>query len=212
MSFFSRFSRPSALVITFLSLQVLIAVRNWVTDYWLFYWYCDFAPLGFAVLFYWRNVQAVKGLMYIGLIGQTLYLISFVSILIFGVPFAGFDLPVMTQPIDTTISFIMHLSTAIAFVATWHEKPEPRSLAYAMAILIVMYGSVLLFTTPNADVSYNYNYIYSGALQFMPFYTTLWVPFAFLLVVLPTYGLDKLLFAARTYHQPKIRFTHLHAH
>lgn len=184
-----------ALVLGFVLLELLIVVRNWVTDYWVFYWFCDFAPLVFALCLWKRNIQAAKGLMYIGFFGQLIYNISFLSILFSGVPFLGFEIPVTTQPIDSTITFIMHLSAFVVFIITMAHEPRLVSLTYAFEFLIIIYLAVLFFTSPNDSIGFNYNYIYSAsALSFIPHYTAFWVPLAFIAVVIPTYLFDRCVF------------------
>ncbi len=188
----------------FFLLELMILVRNALTGYWTFYWYCDFAPLFFGIFFLLRQYAAAKGLMYIGILGQITYLISFATTAFFNVPFLGFIIPPTYTLFESIVTVIIHTSACIAFAATARVSPTPRSLTYSAAFLAGIYTAVRLTTEYATSVDYNFNYIYSTDIlaafpHLAPYYTALWIPIVFTVIVLPTYGIDNLIFFL--YHQ-----------
>lgn len=179
----------------FLFLQALVVIRNLLSDYPFYYWYCDFAPFAFAILFAAGSVQGVKGLLHIGLVGQVFYLSSFVWIQWFGRPLMGFNISLLPDPWYITMTLIMHASTIAALVITRSARPEPISLVYSLLFLSGMYLIVLILADPLTSVSENFNYIRSSQLfSKLPWYSSLWIPLAFFLVVFPTYLVERGLF------------------
>lgn len=173
-------------------LQGMIFWRNWQTDYWVFYWFCDSAPFLFSVLFFLGKYQMIKGLIHIGLLGQLLYIISFISAAFTGVPLFGFSVDFTIGIVNITITFLMHLSTPLATVATRRIVPNAQSLLASGIFLLGFYCIVLLFTNPESAMDWNFNYIYStGFTATIPYYTQLWIPIAFFFVALPTYIIER---------------------
>lgn len=188
--------------IFFLSLQVLVLVRNWVTDYWVFYWFCDFAPGLFALFFALGKTSWVKGLLNIGLLGQGLYLLSFASALLLRIPLFGFPIDLRSGAFNLTITFFMHCSALVAWYATREIKPNANTLAASAIILTLMYCAVLIGTEPETAMDWNFNYIYTSPLSpFIPHYTALWIAISFCIVVVPSHMLQCIWFDLT--HQPK---------
>lgn len=217
MTLYSRNTADRYIALGFFLLELVVLIRNWLTGYWVFYWFCDFAPLCLALCFAFQKHQAAKGLMYIGLLGQGAYTLSFFSTLLFNVPFLGFAIPVTQYPLESLASLVIHLSTFAAVVGTAHTRPTKQALMYSGVFLLGIYTIVRIFTTPETAIDYNFNYIYSfDALSafptIAPFYTTLWVPIVFIIIVLPTFWIDRMVFALR-HHLPQtpIRLTRQHA-
>ena len=174
--------------ILFLGLQVLAIVRNLSSDYFSFFWYCDFTPVLFALFFFIRNNQAIKGLLNIGLLAQLGFVILFLIKLFFGVSLFGFDTDFPLNFYYITITIVLHLSTLFVFILTYKIKPEKTSLIYSFVFLSLIYLTVIVFTSPSYVSSTNYNYIYHADIfPNVPHYTQLWTVLAFTLVVLPTY-------------------------
>ena len=67
-------------------------------------------------------------------------------------------------------------------------KTTRKALLYSLNSLIVIYLVTLLFTAPDKEV----NYVFSENLPLgIPYHTALWIPLAFILLVLPTYFIQK---------------------
>ncbi len=177
--------------ITFLSLQALIIARNFFTNYFVFYWFCDFAPAVFALFFLLNIPQGTKGMIHIIFVGQLLYTLSFISMVSVHTPLFGFPIDLETHAFNIFVTLAMHQSALLAMIATRHIRPTLASLNIAILILLAVYTAIRTFTEPSSAVDYNYNYIYSHpALNNAPFYTQWWIIIAFGIVVLPTYMLE----------------------
>ena len=193
-------------ILFFLSLQVLVLVRNWVTDYWVFYWFRDFASGLFALFFLFKTPSWIKGLLNIGLVGQILYLVSFSSAVLFHVPLFGFLIDLNSGALNISITFLMHCSTIVAWYATRDVKPETRALEASAGILIMIYTVVMIATEPATAIDWNFNYIYTSPIaSYIPYYTTLWVILAFCVVALPSHALQCLWYDMT--HKPPTRIT-----
>jgi len=185
------------LVLIFAAVQVLAIIRNYGTNLFSFYWYCDFAPGVLAVLFLCNNVQAIKGFLNIGLFAQIGYTVVILAKALFGVTLFNFvfDFPFTFQYVVPTI--IIHLAALLAFYATYTIRPTLHALIYSIIILCVMFGVVILFSHPMGDALTNFNFIFgSNMLSFIPYYSQLWVVLTFLLVVLPTHAFQHLAYRA----------------
>lgn len=175
------------LVTIFLLIQILVIVRNLQSDFFSFFWFCDFIPVILAFCFLLHKVQAVKGILNIGLFAQTGYIIVILAKIIFGTTLFNFvfDFPLTPQYVIPTI--IIHTSTLIAFWATYKIKPTNEALSYSFMLLFSVFIVVILFGDGNANITYNYNFIYnSNLLAGLPAYTELWIPLVFIFVAIPT--------------------------
>lgn len=174
--------------IFFMIIQILGIIRNLSTGYLSFFWYCDFTPGIFSILFFLKNDQAIKGLLNIGLFGQLAYAFILIYKLIFGVALFGFIFN-FSGFFDIFATLILHFSTLFVLLATYKIRPKEISLRYSFVFLILIYAAVLLFTVSDTSISGNYNFIYYSKTvsPYLQYYTQLWVLLAFTIVVLPTY-------------------------
>ena len=177
----------------FVFIQALVTVRNFQETFQNFFWFCDFASILLAFGFYFKNVQFVKAVIHIGLIPQVLFILgllvgSFTGIKIIAtVSLSGYGL------LYGSISILIHAATLLALYFTLKEKPETRSLLYSVYILTGMYLITILFT-PSQD-EFNYVFSHTSLIDIhIPFYLQLWIPIVFIVVVLPTYLLEKAIF------------------
>ncbi len=185
----------------FLLLQVLILARNFIIGYVDFYWFCDFAPAVFAAFFFCNAPQGIKGLIHIGLFGQLLYTVSFLSAAFFHIPLFGFPIDFTVDVFSISITFIMHQSAILALIATRRIRATTWSILYSAIILLTIYVSVLSLADPVLAMQENYNYIYSGdSLRFIPFYRQLWIGVAMCVAVLPAFACQKIPEAFRNLH------------
>lgn len=179
----------------FAGLEILAVIRNVSTHYFSFYWFCDFAPALYALCFLSRRAQAVKGLIYIGLLGQLGYIVVVVARLLLGKTLFGFTIDFPLTPAYLTPTIIVHMATLFALMATYKVRPKKSSLVYSLFFLTMIYATVLLFAPRGPEITENFNFIFHTSLfGGSPLYTKLWIPLAFVVVVLPTYGLDRLIF------------------
>ena len=181
--------------ILFLCLQILVVVRNVLSGYLSFFWYCDFTPIIFSILFFARKDQMIKGLLNIGLFAQLGYAIILIYKMMTGVALLGFVFD-FTGPFYMVSSLIIHLSTLVVFLTNYRVEPKKISLFYSLVFLSVIYFVVLMFTSPNNAISGDYNFIYySGLLSpHIKYYTSMWILLGFTVVTLPTYFFQVLIY------------------
>jgi len=180
------------LVICFLFIQIVAIVRNIFSDYYNFFWFCDFASLPLAIGFFMKKDDFVKSIINIGLIAQLIYISFFIYKLISGTS-ALETIPTVTNVFYTSSSILIHLSTPLALLFTYKTKPRIKTLFLSLMFLFGMYVVALFFTTPDKGI----NYILSSRTLIpfvVPHYTELWVMLAFLIVVLPTQLIQYLIY------------------
>ena len=175
------------IAIFFFFMQIIVVIRNLSTDYTVFFWFCDFAPGVYGVLFLLRKDDAVRGFVNIGLIPQIIFIFGIFYKLFFDVSLLGAatdSLPLSTFYVASTL--FIHTSSIIALIIVRKRKPSRKTLLYSLLFLIVMYFMTLGFTSPEGFV----NYVYAQGSLFdfdIPYYTYLWIPLTFIIVVLPTH-------------------------
>ncbi len=187
----------------FLLMALIIVVRDLVFyDAYNIIWFCDLVLFLFAVAFFMRNIQMVKGLINIGLIAQFIFISEIVMYVFFGVSLSSMPSTLLrTNPINIVLSIMIHLSsTNLALLLTYQRKTRRVSLLYSFLALLLLFVLSLAFT-PATD---NINYVFSSAFLFglaIPFYTILWPLLAFAIVVMPTYWFQKKLYLISKSHQ-----------
>lgn len=187
----SRMKRKYFLIGSFfVFMQIVALIRNYSENYFYFFWYCDFVPILLAVAFFLKNTDFVKGLINIGLIPQAIFLIDFVLTIITGSSPLSITRNLSALNIFFIISTLfIHLSVSLAFLFVHKEKTDKKALYYSFFSLVFIYIATLLFTPPAGIVNYVYhagNWL-SGFVDYIPYYTELWIVLTFVLVVLPTY-------------------------
>lgn len=178
----------------FALVQIMVILRNYFLGYFVLYWYCDFAPTIFAILFFFKANQAVKGYLNIGLIPQLIFLFGFFYKLVFDISLLGDVTNSLSTGLFYTLSTtISHLSTLLALILVIKTKPSKKSLLYSFIFLMLIYAITILFTSPQEYI----NYVYSSGnlVSFrIPYLTLIWIPLAFVFLVIPTYFLQHLLY------------------
>ena len=176
----------------FALIQLIAIVRNYTSDYFNFFWFCDFVPALFFLAFLAKDDEAVQGLVNIGLFPQIIYLV----LLVYSA-FAGLAPPGMSHQIGpwyVASSLVIHLSTLLALFATRKIKPSRKTLIYSLGALCLIYIVTLLKTSPQDSV----NYVYQPGTLNLPFlipdYTFFWIPIVFIICVLPTQLLQRLIY------------------
>ena len=185
--------------IFFTILQILVIIRNSWVDYLTFFWFCDFAPIFFALFFFLKNKQAIKGIINIGLIPQSAYLLGVIVFIAKNTQKIGLSAPNVEHNIlYILITILIHLSSILAIYATIEIKTTKKSLIYSLVFTIIIYIVTLLFTPPNDYINYVYNlgppifeYLYSLYRVFH------WIPMILIVFILPGYLIQKLIYYIR---------------
>jgi hypothetical protein len=192
--------------ILFLFIEFLAITRNLLESYIYFFWFCDFVPLLLAILFFFKKFQYIKAVINFGLIPQLIFLVNFLWIFLFGKDLFNL-IPNFSELsfLYLAITFFLHLPTFIALLFTFKIKPEKNTLYYSGIFLAGIYLLTLIFTSPTGDI----NYVYS-ALDFIkfsiPYYTFIWPVLAFLLLVLPTQGIQYVIYKLWKRKEPRRKF------
>lgn len=192
------------LALVFLALQMLVIVRNLQLDLFSFYWYCDFVPILLFFAFLTHNIQAIKGMLNVGLFAQIGYSVIVLFKVFFNITLFGFviDFPLTAQYIIPTL--LIHTATIIAFIVTYKVKPSRSALMYSLILLTGIYIVVMIFAEPDGSALRNYNFIFqSNLFSQLPYYTALWVILSFSLVAVPTQLFQYLIY--KIYENKKMR-------
>ncbi|MAF34906.1 hypothetical protein CMO91_03605 [Candidatus Woesearchaeota archaeon] len=177
--------------------QALILVRNSVFNDWgAFYWFCDSAALVFAIAVYYKNTDAIKGVLNVGLVAQIIWLVDFASGLtghfVLGVTeyaFSYLNTPWILVPL------LMHVATpAIMLWQTRKHKPNRKALAWSFGYLILLF--VLALAAPVEENASCVREICGLETIRLPAYTLLWPVYSFIIMVLPAHLLQWLAYLA----------------
>ena len=169
----------------FLLLGASVLIRNInFKKYHDFFWFCDLAPFLFALGFFLDNMQFVKAVVSVGLIGQIFAFFNVIPMRI--VEWNKNKINHKQFYILTDI--LIHLTTIIVFLLTINIAPNEDSLKYSLLILLFMFTSSLLFTPKKENVNTIYFFEINtshGSKRFrLPFHTYLWIVYAFLQTLL----------------------------
>lgn len=180
--------------IFFIALAILVIIRN-VTSKKneSFFWFCDIAPFLLAIGFFMHNNQLIKGLVNIGFISQLISLFSLSAAVFFGIDIVGFAEILKESKFAIIVSFLLHsVSTTLGLVLTYNIKPQPASLVYSLVVLLIMLVLTLTFTKPKSNINYVYHADFLGIK--LRNYSFFWITLCFVLVVLPTYLIQYLIY------------------
>lgn len=175
----------------FLALEIMAIIRNYISNYTNFLWFCDFAPLLFAVAFFLNHEQLKKALINIGLFAQIGYFIIFFynQGLFIDENVIGFG-----ETLFYVISgLVVHTSSLLALSLSYKSKPKIESLLHSFFIIMIMYVAIINFTAPENNI----NYIFSMNPEInldIPNYSRFWAGIVFFVAVLPAYFLQYALY------------------
>lgn len=168
----------------FLFIQLIVIIRNIASDYYNFFWFCDFIPLPLAIGFFLKKDNFIKSIINIGLLAQLVSVVLYLYKMFSGISTLEV-IPDTTTLFYAVSSIFIHLSNTFALIFTYKIKPTIKTLFYSVIFLFAMYLMALFFTTPEQGI--NYTLSYGPFIPWViPYYTELWVLFMFLLIVLPT--------------------------
>jgi len=148
----------------------------------LLFWVCNNFCLFLAYACWRRNAQMFKGISYVGLITQMLWVSDFVS------PLFGFNLSGIADYITdegltyaNDVSIALHMCIPlIVLLFSVRIRPEKSSLVYASVYACAVYGGTLLFTPVADDV----NCVFEGCRTSLgvPYSVVLWPVYASALI------------------------------
>ena len=174
----------------FLVMQFFVIIANYPFDNVnVFFWFCNHVPLLFAIAFFLKDVQVIKGIINVGFLGQLVWTIDFIVRLIFGINFLNitgylFETDSIFQWI--LVVFIHVFSTFVAFYFTYDKKPYMKSLLVSILYLILLYFFTYGFTPEEENI--NWVYMIGFGLEIThPLYVLFWPFITFIVVVLPTH-------------------------
>jgi hypothetical protein len=192
--------------IFFLILQLMLIYKyTHILAFSNMLWFCSHTPILFAIGFFMKNMNIIKSLICVGLIPQIIWIIDFVGKILFGTFIFGVtDYMFLNMTIFTfSVSVIEHfLSAPLALLLTYKYKTEKKVLVYALIYLIII---LFLSITLNAE-DYNYNLVRNIRI-FDEFtfkgYTIAWPLLAMILVVIPTYYMQKYVYKKTKHYKKK---------
>ena len=179
---------------TFLCIQMFIYIVNiGAYDFSFYYWYCNHIPILFSIAFFLKQYQLVKGLIHVGLIPQIMWVLDLTlywlfSFQLFGFTQYFFELESTLQIISTL--FIHIFSSSLAFLFTLNINPNKKSLYFAFGYVSILLLVTLTFT----QVEQNINCVHEicGLEELTPpLYTWLFPFLTFIIMILPSYYLQR---------------------
>lgn len=176
----------------FLIMQFFIFFGNYRTDrYDVFFWFCNHTPLFFAIAFFLRKDDFIKGLINVGFLAQFVWTLDFLSRILLGVHIFNITEYIFEDPngLWVLLPIGIHIfSTNLALYFTYKKKPKTYALFYSMIYVLFLYSTTLTFTV----VQNNINWVFKpeGLNMLIPYYTGLWPFIAFLLLVIPTHAIQ----------------------
>jgi len=184
--------RTPALFLVFLQVIIFVALIDDSATRPLLVWYCNNISLFLAIAFWWGDMQMVKGLSYVGILTQLLWITDFLAHLV------GFDLSNTANYIflggltfANDVSIVVHFT--IPLIVLWYTasiRPEPRSLLNAIGLIFILFIATLLLTSASDDV--NCVYLMCGQ-QHLPYRIYLW-PFYSCLLSIAAYAFHEALY------------------
>lgn len=186
-------SKSFLLGVFFLILQILVIVRNQNSNPEIFVWFCNHVLLILSIGCFTHNNHLLKGIINVGLIGQLVWSIDFLSKIIFGFHFFNVTNYVFTQPytFSTALTILIHMfATTIALYHTRKIQPTKKTLLYSISYLLILYIVTLLFTSPQNNI--NWVFEIGGTIKYQSiFYTIAYPIITIFLVILPTQYLQQ---------------------
>jgi hypothetical protein len=181
----------------YLFLQIIVLIENhYVYKYNIFFWFCDQAPILFSIGFFTRSKKFIKSIINFGLLVQFFWVSDFLLKILFHAKALGITNYLFEPQLGNfvIVPLLVHItSTNLALFITYKEKPTKKVLVYSAVYIVFLYALTLAYT----PVANNVNCVYEicGLPQFtFSYYTALWPVLAFLVVILPTQGIQYMLY------------------
>ncbi len=181
----------------FFILQFFIFFGNSRAEHYdVFFWFCNHTPLIFAFAFFLGKKDLIKGLVNVGFIAQFAWTLDLFFKLLFNTYIFGVCNYVFERSTGPWILIpigIHVFATNIAFLLTANVKPGKTTLYYSAVYLLILYCSSLVYTFPGENVNCIY-YLCGFPEMESVYYSALWIVIAFITVVLPTQGIQYLVY------------------
>lgn len=182
----------------FLALQIAILAallpHEWSRT--LLFWYCNNIAFFIAIAFFQGNIQMVKGLSYVGILAQLLWVADFTSHLL-GFDFSGIANYVFVQGLTFAngVSIVIHFAIPIlALLWTAGIRPRPISLFYSAIYVSGLYVATIAGTTPVDDI----NCVFNACTQYTSSYQIFLWPFCMTILAIGGYALHEGIYRAYT--------------
>ncbi len=147
-------------------------------------WSCNNFCILLAYACYKKNMQMLKGVSYLGLVSQIIWVADFNS------HFLGFNLSGVSDYIFTEgftypneVSVALHIIVPIAvLLMSFKVKPEIRSIVYASLYAIILYSVTILLGPQSEDI----NCVFTGCgnNQYLPYNIYVWPLYALISILL----------------------------
>jgi hypothetical protein len=168
----------------FLVVQIIITsalIFNPETRVYLV-WMCNNFSFFLAIACYLKKMQLVKGVSYVGLVAQLLWVFDFFSPY-FGVNLSSIADYVMLDGFTYTniVSVLVHVCIpVIVLLLSFRIRPEPRSLLYALPYVAFLFAITIAFTPVEQDVNCVFSACAAGdePLLQLPYHISLWPLYA----------------------------------
>lgn len=182
----------------FFLLQLLIVYYTSTSQLWHnLFWYCNHAPLLFALGFLIKDKNLVHGLINVGLIGQTVWLVDFLFEFVFGVALFSLASYIFTdeRPIFILlIPVVAHIfSTMLALYLIRKEEISRKSLIYSFGYIAVLFLITRIFTLRYLNVNCVYDLCIIPEMFEIPFYPMVWFIVTIIVVIIPSYYFQKII-------------------
>jgi len=182
--------------IYFLIIEILFIFKLMIDghrDFSGLVWICNISPAFFALAFFTKNKQFIKGIINLAFMPQILFVIVTIMYFSLGISIFAID-KCYINFLEGFTAFYMHLfSVSIAMFFTRKIAPLKKSIYYSMILFFFIFILTILFTSKET----NANYIYSttALLGFnIPFINIIWPILIFLGFVLPAYYFQKYIY------------------
>lgn len=183
--------------IWFLFLQIIIFIENYyVYEYNIILWFCDHAPLLFAIGFFFKNKDIIKSIINFGFLTQFIWIIDFIAKIFFNINALGITTYMFEGELGNfvIVPLLIHIfSTNLALIFTYKNKPTKKALIYSAIYIIIIYILTLSFTPLNENVNCIKEICGTNGYSFS-FYTLFWPILVFITIVLPTHFIQYLLY------------------
>ena len=162
-----------------------------------FFWICNVVPLLFAIGFFTKRVSFVRSLVSLSLVIHIIWTIDFFSVIFFNNPIlGGFTRYVFGKGTISVLPLLAHLfSSSVALMTVYKEAfNKKRILIYSFVLIIAFQLVAFVFTQPIDNVNCVYDSCILSLVGVIPFYSQIYPIGFFIILVLPGYFLQKLLF------------------
>ncbi len=184
----------------FILLQIAVIYSNIVQGRLdLFLWACDNAPIIFAIGFFLNNIDLIKGVINVVLIGQFLWVLDFLVKLVTGGYLSGVTQYFFLNPLaeSSITSLFLHVFSAfLALIFVYKYKPTKKALYYSAVYILLLFALTFSFALRGENINCIERICGFPQLTF-PGYSYVSPILAFIFAVLPAHGIQYLLYRLR---------------